>query len=273
MAIDDKDICNIALTTLGASTITDLTDDNERARKFNEVYSDIRDDLLYSHPWNFATKRAHLDRAGAFIGRGLDDLTADVDDYTGSNPLIYRVQIDATGTPDTFKWSDDGGATWNATGVAITGAAQTLNNGVTITFAATTGHTLNDYWDIAATTVPVFEYDYKFKLPDDYLRKVKTDIDRDEFKIESGYLITSESAVKLEYIALITDPTEFSKGFIMALAAKLAAELCYAITSNTTLTDLKWDEYKKKLAKGKSLDAQESSPNITTDSSWISSRD
>ena len=85
----------------------------------------------------------------AFTGSGLDDLS------TGGNPTTgksYKVEIDGTGTPDTFKWSDDGGTTWNATGVSITGNAQSLSAGVTITFGATTGHTLGDYWTFS--TIP-----------------------------------------------------------------------------------------------------------------------
>ena len=81
-----------------------------------------------------------------FTGSGLDDLTAGAT-YNGYGTINFRVQIDATGTPDTFKWSDDGGGSWEETGVAITGSAQKLNNGVTITFAATTGHTVDDRWD------------------------------------------------------------------------------------------------------------------------------
>ena len=81
-----------------------------------------------------------------FTGSGTDDMSTG-GSFTGGTTLNYRVQIDATGTPDTFTWSDDGGLTWDATGVAISGAAQALNNGVTITFSATTGHTLSDRWD------------------------------------------------------------------------------------------------------------------------------
>lgn len=81
-----------------------------------------------------------------FSGAGLKDLTL-AGAYTGgANVLLYIVKIDATGAPDTFKWSDDGGGTWDATGVAITGGNQALNSGVQIHFAATTGHTLNNQW-------------------------------------------------------------------------------------------------------------------------------
>ena len=62
--------------------------------------------------------------------------------------------INITVLHDTFKWSDDGGSTWDGTLVAITGAAQTLNNGVTIYFEATTGHTLNENWQFTATVDP-----------------------------------------------------------------------------------------------------------------------
>lgn len=81
-----------------------------------------------------------------FTGSGLDDMALG-GTFTGGASLNYRVQIDAAGTPNTFKWSDDGGTNWNATAVAITGGAQTLNNGVAITFGAATGHTLGDRWD------------------------------------------------------------------------------------------------------------------------------
>ncbi len=66
---------------------------------------------------------------------------------TGSRS--YRIQIDATGGPaDTFKWSQNGGTAWTESGIAITGAAQAIGTeGTLITFATTTGHTVNDRWD------------------------------------------------------------------------------------------------------------------------------
>ncbi len=51
------------------------------------------------------------------------------------------------GGADTFQYQIDG-ATPVATGVAITGSAQSLGSGLSITFKNTTGHTLGDFWDI-----------------------------------------------------------------------------------------------------------------------------
>jgi hypothetical protein len=79
----------------------------------------------------------------------LDDMNP-AGTYSGTVDKTYRVEIDAEGTPDTFRWSDTGGVSWNATGVAITGSDQTLNSGVTVKFDDTTGHTLGNYWDFDA---------------------------------------------------------------------------------------------------------------------------
>ena len=87
--------------------------------------------------------------AVAFTGAGLDDCTSNSSDYLdNSKSLNVRVEIDATGTPDSFRWSIDGGVSWKQSGVDITGSAQELSDGIEVTFAATTGHTIGDYWDI-----------------------------------------------------------------------------------------------------------------------------
>ena len=80
-------------------------------------------------------------------GSGLNDITFG-GTYTGTTAVTYYVKIDATGTPDTFSWSKDNFSSTEATGVSLTGSAQTLDNGITITASATTGHTLNDVWQM-----------------------------------------------------------------------------------------------------------------------------
>jgi hypothetical protein len=94
--------------------------------------------------------------AVTFSGSGQEnDMTAE-GVYTGHTNKTYRVQIDAEGSPDTFRWSDDGGITWSATGVTITGDPQLLNDGVSILFIHGTGHTKDDYWDFNVSTYSSF---------------------------------------------------------------------------------------------------------------------
>jgi len=84
----------------------------------------------------------------------LNDMTAG-GTFSGTVKTLFEVEIDAEATPDTFKWRkvtrDANGektySAWTAT-VAVTGAAQTLADGVTVTFGATTGHTAGDAWTV-----------------------------------------------------------------------------------------------------------------------------
>jgi hypothetical protein len=76
-------------------------------------------------------------------GSGLDDLSSS-GTYTDTDAATFQIAIDSTGTPDTFQWRKGTGS-WT-TGVSITGSAQLLQDGISVTFAATTGHKNNDEW-------------------------------------------------------------------------------------------------------------------------------
>ena len=54
------DICNVALNQLGATTILSLTEDSKNARLCNSRYTQVRDALFRSHPWNCLQKRIEL---------------------------------------------------------------------------------------------------------------------------------------------------------------------------------------------------------------------
>ena len=54
------DICNGALNQLGATTILSLTEDSKNARLCNQRYTQVRDSVFRSHPWNCLQKRIEL---------------------------------------------------------------------------------------------------------------------------------------------------------------------------------------------------------------------
>ena len=56
----ETDVANVALTLIGQPTITSRTDGSSTANTVDELFDEVRDDLLRSHPWNFATKRVKL---------------------------------------------------------------------------------------------------------------------------------------------------------------------------------------------------------------------
>ena len=76
-----------------------------------------------------------------FTGVGLNDLTL-AGTFLGGATYHCRIIIDSV-TPDKFKVSYDGGATWSA--AILCGTSAALSYGMTCTLA-TTGHTATNYW-------------------------------------------------------------------------------------------------------------------------------
>ena len=89
--------------------------------------------------------------AVTFVGSGLNDLTLS-GTYTGDRTRNFRVYVDGVGTPNTFKWSEDNGTTWNSV-TASMAAEVAITWGVTLKFAATTGHTATEYWNFTASAI------------------------------------------------------------------------------------------------------------------------
>jgi hypothetical protein len=89
--------------------------------------------------------------------------------FNGTNNLDYYIEIESTGEigTATFKWSDDGGATFDATGVGTSTSPVTLNNGVQI------------FWTQGAGDDVVAGDNWRFKAYLPYHRNKLLDRDRD----------------------------------------------------------------------------------------------
>lgn len=61
MAVTVTTICNYALRLIGATTITAIDSGEKNADRCQDIYEFLRNDLLRSHQWNFATKYVKLD--------------------------------------------------------------------------------------------------------------------------------------------------------------------------------------------------------------------
>ena len=59
--------------------------------------------------------------------------------------IRYLIEIVTTGDPSVFRWSNDEGATFSSN-ITITGMLQELENGIMVTFDATTGFSTEDSW-------------------------------------------------------------------------------------------------------------------------------
>ena len=56
----ETDVVNVGLRFIGATPITSLGDGTASANAADDIYTEVRDNLIRSHPWNFATKRLKL---------------------------------------------------------------------------------------------------------------------------------------------------------------------------------------------------------------------
>ena len=74
---------------------------------------------------------------------------------------------------------------------------------------------------------------------------------------------------KIKYIKQVTTTANFSKAFVTAFAARLAAEACYALTTSKTMQEQKFKEYEVKLAQSKTADAHEGGVSKIESSTWI----
>jgi hypothetical protein len=99
----ETDVVNVALRLVGASPITSLGDGTPSANTADDIYTEVRDDLLRSHPWNFATKRQKLaqsatapvfefDHAYPLPAAWLRTLSVH-DNDAGHGTILYRMEI------------------------------------------------------------------------------------------------------------------------------------------------------------------------------------
>jgi len=98
----------------------------------------------------------------SFTGSGLNDMTSG-GTFTADMGKAVRVRIDGTGTPDTIEVSYDAGTSWSSTDQPIT-STMYLSYGIILTWGATTGHTLGDYWDFTCSAIAVLATNEKLLL-------------------------------------------------------------------------------------------------------------
>ena len=116
------------------------------------------------------------------------------------------------------------------------------------------------------TTGPVVEYTYGYTLPTDCLRVLKihngtTDsIESNlDYKVEGRKIVTDEGTIYLVYIALDTDPNTYDSYLAESISHQLAADLCYAITNNSTLANNYMTRADERLREARFIDATENS--------------
>lgn len=239
----EVDIVNNALSKIGQPPITALTDDVERARLANRIFTVIRDSVLRDYDWNFALKRVALSRATkavSSITRSSSTATVTITAHGYSNDNFIKM-AGATQTEynGTFQISNVATNTFDYT---VTGTPATPATGT-----------------ITAELAPAFEFSYQYALPADCLRVTKINDSAAKWKIESSFLLADNTSIKLLYVFRQTDATKFDSSFVEAMAARMAAEMVLPLTGKGDAMVALWQLYDRKIAECKQRDTLEES--------------
>lgn len=123
------------------------------------------------------------------------------------------------------------------------------------------------------STAPVFEYARRFALPSDLLKVCRVNGSfASEYRVEGGFLLSDDSTINLEFVAMVTDPNLFDGQFVEVFAQRMAAEISYSLTQNTTLTENAWRVYNDKLRMARTMDSRDGKPRDIEADAWLLAR-
>lgn len=122
------------------------------------------------------------------------------------------------------------------------------------------------------TNTPLYEYDAEYEIPGRVLRILSAESADTDFVIEGNKVLTNEGEFKCRCIVRVTDPVQWDEVFVTCFAARLEAELAYAIADNASLAEMKYKVYQQKLRLATGVDAQEGTPRELIADEWLSSR-
>lgn len=172
----------MAISRLGASTITSLTDNTTEAKLCNTLFNDLADRVMIQGSWSSTIKRASLART---------------------------------------------------------------------------------------TNTPVFEYTYEYQLPVDpkclRVLNINETVPGDtDYRIEGDKLLTDATAVKIRYIAQLTDTEDYDIMLTEAIEILLASYLAHPVAGDKTLAETLRREYFGILANNLAVDGQQGSKAVVS---------
>jgi hypothetical protein len=128
--------------------------------------------------------------------------------------------------------------------------------------------TIGDGDEAPLPVEPAYGYTYQHDLPANYVRILEVsngNITLTGYRIEGGKVLSDYDTIYAKYVATVTDDTITDIQFCSAFATRLAAELAYKLTSNSTLAGQLAEMAMLKLSKAKAANAQESNSIDTVD--------
>lgn len=118
---------------------------------------------------------------------------------------------------------------------------------------------------------PPYGYRYYYQLPSDFLRL--NEIEPSQFFVVEGSKILADSeSLSISYVKRLEDSSSYDSELADAFSFLLASELCYQMTSSTSLMESLNAKGEKKLSDAKASNAFEGKRPDTRSTSWLSAQ-
>jgi hypothetical protein len=245
-----EDIANAALVEIGEKTITLFTDSTDRAKVVNQHYDATLDEVLADTFWGFAKKYRPLAKSSPQPPSIPGDFTTA---FELPSDFIRPVRLENNAEFDIFS-----------SFATIATQTPTLSSvDVTVTTSAAHGLAIGDFI-ILTSGSQKDEIREVTAVPSGTTATIEESFTADQVAGTTWtkavgsktYLITSNSTIKLEYIARITDPKLWSPLFIQAIVKRLASKFALAITHSRTLSVSLLQEYSAVLENAETVAGQ-----------------
>jgi len=246
--VEEAEICNKALMRLSADIIKDTDEDTKQSRACRVVYSQTRDELLRSYPFNFAMKTAYVPQDVAFA-QPMDEYeyafnAEDHQSFTGTTTTAGATITAITGITVTSRLigrhvigSQVPADTRIISVVDTIGAESiTLDRPVTL---GSVGASLQiripmlKLLEIAHNDTNIFEV-----IGGGANRRILCSM----YSPESGATVPPYD-LEIKYVEQVIDPSTFDSMFIDALALRIASKMAVTLTTNAQLATLMQQEF------------------------------
>ncbi len=126
--------------------------------------------------------------------------------------------------------------------------------------------------ELAATTTPVYDWNYAYVLPADNLRIIRLGVSDDiPYAIEGNTLVSNDATAFVLYIRKVEDTNLWDAMFYQLVSTLLASKLAMPLASSYKMASDLYSLYQSKLLDAQAVDRQEgmtlplTSTNLTTD--------
>jgi hypothetical protein len=242
--VQEAEICNVALGSIGAELIRNTDEDTKQSRLCRSMYSQTRDELLRNYPFNFAVKITHVPEDIAY--------QAARDEYQYAyKALDYRTFTGTVVTGDLTTITGVTGITVDESliGRALDGVARnTRVIGVnTLTDAITVDRALTGALDAVRP--------FTIYIPMLKLNEIGTNIDnifdlvgggqsrRILCNIASGQDQNGGNLLEIMYVEQVIDPSKFDSMFQHALSLRIASKIALDLTKDVRVVQMLQQEF------------------------------